>query len=713
MYVLSNVPEESAMENRLIIYPEFDERIERDYLYTVCVTQGGETRQIPVYNHTEDSRVNRNPLDGNRADEFRRFSTFAFSGEGVRVDIRVNRDFHDYAVIPAAKKFRHAFHEGVISVFLDRPDYFLIRLDGRDHTILSVFADALETELPCPGENVYTVGRWQEVPGGILKITQPHTTVYIPAGCVLNARVEIRADDCKVIGRGAIVDPVGDIYRYDASKLDTGVVLLVDTANRTLIDGIHMLDAKAFQIEVIGTWQKTWATGNRIRHVKLLATQMCTDGITFCYYTKDSHAEHCFVYAGDNALVYEEGAHYEDMTVGTTCNAIFPQTDVVDSSVENIYVFRADEGIINCEYCGENGVTKLENHTIRNLSAIDITYTPYFLYVEIPERNPVISARGGLTIENVRLPDLRQTRTPVFYRNIAGGNYQVTLKNLSIGDRLIEAITPETTGGEVFYGTHTFIYQKDSSFSDSYIFLPRNVIEYDQQTNIFIGSVQIYFNFPILKENHDILLPANQLQAELRTDHMAKTQSRNGVDYLCLSDLVGSGMAKSVELNKNQVVIFPNDNSGNLLLPDCGIISKYTEYICYASHLVTRKEDGNLFYRMICTRDRNVMGIFRLLGEEFGKYGEGIYRLSFAARANRNVKLRAAIVYSGCPSDEKIFAVDAAWKECEMEIAIGSEQLRQENSSMIICREASKQDWFDLKNIRLEKIKSEAEREIP
>ena len=82
------------MENKLVIYPEFDERIRRDYLYTVSVTQGARTERLPVYNHTEPSRVNRNPRNGKRADADRRFCSFAFSGS-VRVDIRVGRDFHD------------------------------------------------------------------------------------------------------------------------------------------------------------------------------------------------------------------------------------------------------------------------------------------------------------------------------------------------------------------------------------------------------------------------------------------------------------------------------------------------------------------------------------------------------------------------------------------------------------------------------------------
>ena len=253
------------MDNQLIIYPEFDERIERDYLYHVSVTQGARTETLPVYNHTEDSRVNRNPIDGRRADEFRRFSTFAFAGEGVRVDIRVGRDFHDYAVMPARKRFRHSFKDGVISVYLDRPDYFVIRLDGGDHTNLAVFADAPETELPREGEKTIVVDRWQEVEGGVLTLTEPHTTVYIPAGAVLNARIQVLADDCRIIGRGAIVDPVGDIYRYSAAELDTGGVILIKSVNRTLVDGIHFLDAKAFNLEVIGTWEEIWATDNLVR----------------------------------------------------------------------------------------------------------------------------------------------------------------------------------------------------------------------------------------------------------------------------------------------------------------------------------------------------------------------------------------------------------------------------------------------------------------
>lgn len=449
------------MENQLILYPEFDARIERDYLYSVSVTQGARTASLPVYNHCEDSRVNRNPVDGRRADEFRRFSSFAFAGEGVRVDIRVNRDFENYAVMPARKNFRHSCRDGVISVYLDRPDYFVIRLDGKDHTILSILADAPETEIPVADEHTIVVNGWMEVEGGILTLTEPHTTVYIPAGSVLNARILVQADDCRILGRGAIVDPAGDIYRYNAAELGCGAcggVLLIRGVDRTLVDGIHFLDSKAFNIEVIGIWDERWATDNVIRNVKILSTQMSSDGLTFCYYARNSQAEHCFVYCGDNALVYEDYAHYRDITIGTTCNALYPQTDVRGSSAEDIYVFRADEGLINATMGGEGGITRLENHTIRNFSALDITFTPYFLFVEIPSSAPVVTSGDGLTLENVWLRPLKETWTCGFYQTIAAGDYKVTMKNVAIGGKLMQTLSTETVGGELNPKGQSFRY---------------------------------------------------------------------------------------------------------------------------------------------------------------------------------------------------------------------------------------------------------------
>ncbi len=690
------------MKEQLIIYPEFDERIGRDFLYTVSVTQRDRTERLPVYNHTEDSRVNRNPVDGRRADEFRRFCTFACLG-GVRVDIRVNRDFHDYAVIPAAKHFRHSFRDGVISVYLDRPDYFAVRLDGGDHTLLAVFADEPETELPVPGEKTRIVDRWQEAEGGILTVTEPGTTVYIPAGCVLNARVRILADDCRVIGRGAIVDPVGDIYRYNAEKLDTGVVLVVCGASRVRIDGVHLLDSKAFNVEVIGIWEKKWAEDNCVRNVKILSTQMSSDGITFCYYARNSLAEHCFVYCGDNALVYEDYAHYRDITVGTTCNALFPQTDVIDSSAEDVNIFRADEGIINCEYTGEGGRTRIERHRIRNLSAMDVTFTPYFLFVEVPGTSRVVSGGGGLTVENIWLPRLSDTRTPVFCQNLAQGDYAVTLRNLSVGGETVRTVTPETVGGTVNTAGQTFRCETSDGFDP--VLLPnRSTVNYRNAVNVFVGTWQVFFRHPVIREGEAILLPAAELARELRTEALAKTLERDGTAYVRLSDVTAAGMARAVRTEGNAVILTPNRPQGNLLLPDCGIVSKFTEYICYASHMVTLREDGETVYRIINTARHKSVGLFRLIGEEIGKYGAGDYRLTFYARAGEETGIRAAIDYSERVCREVRIPLMREWRRCEVPFTVAPEELAEPKIAIIIGGNGETvTPEFDLKRIALEK----------
>ena len=105
----------------------------------------------------------------------------------------------------------------MISVWLDEPDYFLIRLDDDNSTILSVFADYPEfpDELDENDPKLIKIEGWVEPEGGILEITEPNTTIYLAPGSVLNARVDVRGDGSKVIGYGAIVDPFESIYEYD------------------------------------------------------------------------------------------------------------------------------------------------------------------------------------------------------------------------------------------------------------------------------------------------------------------------------------------------------------------------------------------------------------------------------------------------------------------------------------------------------------------
>ena len=115
-------------------------------------------------------------------------------------------------------------------------------------------------------------------------------------------------------------------------------------------------------------------------HVKLLATEMSTDGFT-CAAGRggdetDGVVENCFVYVGDNALVIgnasdKTGYRFRNITIGTTCAAIYPQFNA-NTTLEDIYVFRADDGLINVY---EDSVGS-QTVNITNLDALDCVKTP-------------------------------------------------------------------------------------------------------------------------------------------------------------------------------------------------------------------------------------------------------------------------------------------------------------------------------------------------
>ena len=68
----------------IVVYPEYDARIERDYAYAVRVSQGAAKKRLVVYNHCEKSILERRTHGG---DVNRRFCEFAFDGGPVRVDV--------------------------------------------------------------------------------------------------------------------------------------------------------------------------------------------------------------------------------------------------------------------------------------------------------------------------------------------------------------------------------------------------------------------------------------------------------------------------------------------------------------------------------------------------------------------------------------------------------------------------------------------------
>lgn len=325
----------------VVVYPEYPAAITRDTEYAVQVEQEGVRRPLVVYNHCEKSILAGRTHGG---DVNRRFCEFAFSGAPVRVDIRVSRDVSSYKVFPARHRLKSAFRDGVVSVWLDRPVYFGLQLNDSDKTILSVFADAPEKadEIPQKGApGVLFVEGWVDAPGadGFLETPKDLKEIYLAPGAVLNARLKIVAKGLRMHGRGMVLDPLSDIFRYDQTQNIARGVIRVAAPDVTL-DGFKVIDARTFNL-------MSWAPNTTFRNVKLLASMMCSDGFTNGH--RGFRAENCWLYVGDNALVVSgaTGAVYRDIAIGTSCAAIFPQGNNAAVTMENIDVFRADDGLIN------------------------------------------------------------------------------------------------------------------------------------------------------------------------------------------------------------------------------------------------------------------------------------------------------------------------------------------------------------------------------
>ena len=365
-------------DSRLVVYPEYPEQIERDYAYAVTVTQGDSTTNLVVYNHTEKSPLADRTHGG---DVNRRFCEFAFAGDSVRVDIRVCEDVHAYKVFPSRLRLQHSFdgENGVISVWLDEPHNFGIQLNDYDKTILSVLVDEPEDPASVPNRNdptVLYVDGWmdpQDMMTGVTLIdnASPYTSVYIAPGAVLNSRLYLNKPGVHVHGRGLILDPFSDIFRFDQvnSYSKAGVLRAESGASDALVEDVKLVDSRTYNYVIS-------APRVILRNIRAFSSMMCSDGVSaFRGLTIDGG----WIYVGDNGLVIGNcpGGVFRDVAIGTSCKAIYIQDNNLGVNLCDIDAFRCDEGLVNNSY---NPKTNELNQVFffKNLSGVDCTLLPRF-----------------------------------------------------------------------------------------------------------------------------------------------------------------------------------------------------------------------------------------------------------------------------------------------------------------------------------------------
>ena len=631
----------------VVVYPEYDARIERDYAYVVRVWQGSEKKRLVVYNHCEKSALTTRTRGG---DVNRRFCEFAFDGGPVQVDVAVCEDVKSYAVFPSRLGLKSAFQDGVISVMVDRPCNFGIRLNDYDKTILSVFADAPEdaAKVPKKGDpKVLYVEGWVDPPGedGVTVVADPVKEVYIAPGAVLNSRLVVRSKGAYIHGRGMMLDPMSDIFRFDQTK-NTRRGFLNVSADGAVVEDIKLVDARTFNY-------CSWAKDVTFRNVKALASMMCSDGMTNG--GRNLRVEGAWLYVGDNALVVsgiKGGALYRDIVIGTSCNAIFPQGSNEGVVMENIDIFRADEGCIRNAY---NGVLR-RNTKWNEMNTGEAK--------KEPGPQDLVHQTQDFTFRNLSAVDCI-----LFSRFFSAGNMGTLPKTFAMSDVCI----PFTTGRDDWRTAgqtngHLVAVMHDSAKwldSDNYTLAI---------TNFWVGGARMDA-IPAEKIRNGDRISVSVVNTRTKPA-VPSVPDRHVVDWTCPWKVyVGGALQRDVRMarpKEGERRLAPQDAGANLLADRASTRSAWQRCPSWLVKFdATTMDGGQRIYRL--TQCEKGAGMQNIVTDAFLRHGNGSYRLSFEVRAKcgAQVPLEVCFLSNEKRATEK-FSVpgDGQWRRCDVEVVL-------------------------------------------
>ena len=633
-------------EAGIVVYPEYDARIERDHAYAVRVVQGNDRRSVPVYNHCEKSILASRTRGG---DVNRRFCEFAFDGGPARVDIAFCEDVKSYSVFPSRLGLKSAFRDGILSVTLEKPVNFGIRLNDYDKSILSVFADAPEdaAKVPRKGDaGVLFVEGWRDPPGedGVLVVEDPVKEVYIAPGAVLNARLLVKSKGAYVHGRGLMLDPMSDIFRFDQSKNTKRGFLRVQGSGVTVED-VKLIDARTFNF-------CSWSRNVTLRNVKALSSMMCSDGIT-CG-GSDFRVEDAWLYVGDNALVISgvTDARLRNVSIGTSCNAIFPQGSNRNVTMENIDVFRADEGLIRNVY---NGVLR-RNTKWNEMNAAKAR--------KEPGPQDLVPQRQAFFFRNLSAVDC-----VLFSRFFAGGNMGALPKTFGFENVSVPYPTGKddwrTIGGRD--GAVVDILHDSAKWLDTTGY----ALSF---TNLWMGGTRLDAIPGTSIKNADRV--AVSVVSTRKASAIPPVADRHEVGWTCpFKRFIGVSLQRDIRKVSRKIgeqrIAQPKDGE-NLLADRPAVRSAWQRCPSWLAKFdATTEEEGQRIYRLVqCEKGG---GMQNIVTDAFLRHGNGTYRLAFEARATCSAQVPLEVRFL---SNEKQMVTkfslssDGQWHRQEVDVAL-------------------------------------------
>ncbi len=424
--------EEQLAVKRLIKYPEYSEDVmPRDFDYTVKVTQGSETIEIPVYNPVFQSEYFNSTMDG---DWHRRYCEFAFSGEPVTIEVTVNMDFSSYSVMPASKEISSECNGNVITYTIDKPQNTVIKVNNNRDTMLAIFAEEPLLEEDYPNKNalnvIYYEAGYHEVEGGVINV-EGGMTLFLEPGALVKARVTAAADS-KVVGRGAFIE--SSPTRMPVGSSEKRYFLTLKGSNVT-VDGIKLLDSHDFNIFTGGL------TDSVIKDVKVLSNQISTDGLTTGGMCRNVEIYNCFWHISDNVFVIGgggttgfENVNVHDCIVASDYATFFPQESAIGTNGEmnfkNIDILRCGS-FLKITYNPSNSTVGFGNFNLENICAMDVDTEPRFIWVE----NFTANVPKTVNMKNVSLNKVKNTGCEIA-SDVKG--FTMNFDNVWIGGKLFD-----------------------------------------------------------------------------------------------------------------------------------------------------------------------------------------------------------------------------------------------------------------------------------
>ena len=685
--VLLSVPHQAMMQghsadSELIVYPQYDERIPRSCDYGVTVHQGNKTEKLMVYNRNTSGE--QMTLRCFKPDFNRRFCEFAFTG-AVRVDIEVYRDFSSYSILPSAKEYRNEYHDGIISVWLNENDTdFILRLDDDDDSILSVFADAPENyEIDKNDSSVlYIDEKWYDPDDSSAVYTVPKNikTVYIAPGSVLYSRLFVKTKDVTVCGHGILLDPYSNVYDTSITSEENSKMVLRVQTNHVAVRDIKVIDAQNFNVFLEG------GTDHTVENVKCLSSRITTDGIAVG--AGNVEIRNCFFYVGDNAIVYSGGAgfhHISDCIIGTTCAAVFPQhRSPYEIEFRDIFVFRANEGIVNNWFNGAQIQSEMKHLTFDNLDCSDVIDTPWIF-----SGKNMGDAEKYYTFRNCRFANIRGDSVIKLWESNAGqavfvinrkenlhcSNYKMEFQNCTVDGKLITSpsdLNPQLTeGNEV-----SFLIQNDGTPETQSC--GKHTVSHVYNKKVYIGDYLVPLENQPVKKDGVFYLPEHEICAAwgIPVNRDTRGEIISGIKYIPLSQASVFYANAIYDSHSSAVLLAPICQSSRNLLTEKESAAIWNPYSYPNVILSPYNDQGEVVLRCDVNQDSNNPGMFTGITDVLKQNGAGKYTVRFEAKSYDGKQYPVQIRihntrYEGYQLIQKTpmeaVTVNGEWSVCEAE----------------------------------------------